>query len=476
VSPEDAISSTWFCAGGTADASGNADHLVRVVNAGADDLAGTITVIPSRPDAAAEPEPDPVEGDDAATTTVAPTTTAPPPVPDEVVVPIDVPAGDSTEVRLGDHIDTSFAAGLVELDGGAAAVEHELSGVNGSDVAPCASQASSTWYFAAGETTPDALEFLVFFNPFPDAAVVDVTFRTDEDVRTPEEFQGLVIPARSVLRREIGDFVTRRQHVSASVVARSGRLVVDRIMLFDGSQGRSGLDVALGAPEPAEVWYSPDGVVAESISERFIVYNPSATRAEVDLTLEPLDESVGPIEPFQLTVPSEGFQELVVSGEERIGSAIDAADVSFLRHGTRIVSLNQVPVVVERTLVGEPDTARAGFDIAAATPLLTERAVLMPDGQGEGGVVAVQNRDGEAGAEVTLATASGEAVESIEVPAATTVDIDLAALSVGDEVLVIDSTVPVAVERRRRFEDGTQIGHTIAVPVAGFLTRPSPPG
>jgi hypothetical protein len=276
--------------------------------------------------------------------------------------------------------------------------------------------------------------------------------------------------------RQIGDFVTRRQHVSASVVARSGRLVVDRIMVFDGSEGRTGLDVALGASEPAEVWYSPDGVVAESISERFVVYNPGDTRAEVDLTLEPLDESIGPIEPFQLTIPPEGFQELVVSDEERIGAAIDAAGVPFLRHGTRIVSLNQVPVVVERTLVGEEGTARAGYDIAAATPLLTERAVLMPDAHGEGGVVAVQNRDGEAIAEVTVTTASGEVIESVEVPAATTVDIDLSELSVGGEVLVVESTVPVAVERRRRLDDGTETSHTIAVPVAGYLTRPSPPG
>jgi len=484
ASPEDAISTTWFCAGGTADESGNADHLVRIVNAGAGDLVGTVTVIPNQPDPPSAPEPDPVEAGGATTsttppTTVPPTTAAPttlPPVPDEVVVPVEVPSGAATEVRLADHIDSSFAAGLVELDGGGAVVEHELSGANGSDVAPCASQPSSTWYFAAGETTADALEFLVFFNPFPDPAVVDVTFRTEEDLRSPEEFQGLVIPARSVVRREIGDFVTRRQHVSTSVVARSGRLVVDRIMLFDGTAGRTGLDVALGAPEPAEVWYSPDGVVAESIAERFIVYNPGDTRAEVDLTLEPVDPSIGPIEPFQLTIPPEGFQELVVSDEERIGAAVDAAGVPFLRHGTRIVSLNEVPVVVERTSVGAAGTARAGYDIAATTPMLTDRAVLMPDGQGDGGIVAVQNRDGEAVAEVTVVTASGEEIHALEVPAASTVDIDLSELSGGDEVLVLESTVPVAVERRRILGDDAAVAHTIAVPIAGHVTRPAPPG
>lgn len=481
AAPTDAVSSTWFCAGGTAEPDGNADHVVRVVNPGPDDLRGAVTIIPNRP----EP-PAPAEGsapDQATATTVAPTTTtAPattttaPPAPEEAVVAVDVAAGETAEVRLADHLRSSFAAGLVELDGGGAVVEHQVSGPTGSDVAPCASEPSPTWYFAAGETTRDAAEVLVFFNPFPDPAVVDVTFRTEEDLRSPEEFQGLVIPARSVLAREIGSFVTRRLHVSTSVVARAGRLVVDRILLFDGSEGRTGLDVALGAPEPALVWYSPDGVVATSISERFVVYNPGDTRAEVDLTLEPVDEAIGAIEPFQLTIPPEGFQELIVGDEERIGAALDAAGAGILRHGTRIVSLNDVPVVVERTTVGEDGTARTGFDIAAATPVLTERAVIAPDTEGDGGHVSVSNPDGEAPAEVTLRTAADDEVASVTVDPASTLDLDLSEFDAGDEPLVLESSLPVAVERRRRLDDGTQIAHTIAVPSAGFLTRPTPPG
>ncbi|MEL7206854.1 MAG: DUF5719 family protein, partial [Actinomycetota bacterium] len=355
-------------------------------------------------------------------------------------------------------------------------VEHTVTGAFGADTAPCASQPSATWYFAAGQTTVDARQFLTFFNPFPDPAVIDVTFRTEEDLRSPEEFQGLIVPARSVLAREIGSFVTRREHVSTSVVARSGRLVVDRLLLFDGSLDQTGLDVALGAPEPAEVWYSPDGVVAEGISERFVVYNPTDTRAEVDLTLEPVDDSVEAIEPFQLTVPPQGFQELVVSDEARIGTAIENAGLGFLRHGTRIVSLNEVPIVVERTLVGTGDTARTGFDIAAATPVLTTGAVIMPDVESDGGVVSVQNRDGGAPAQITVSTASGDEVESVTVDPASTAEIDLTGIDASDEPLVIRSDIPVAIERRRRQSEGTEIAHTIAVPFADDLVRPAPPG
>jgi hypothetical protein len=482
---EAAISSTWFCAGGTAEENGNADHVVRVVNVGPDPLRGTVTAIPSQPETITAPAPDPVESAAASTTTVPPTTQPPttqaptttaPARPDEVVVPIDVPSGESVEVRLADHIESSFAAGLVELDGGVAAVEHDVSGPDGADTAPCASQTSPTWYFAAGQTTVDAKEVLTFFNPFPDPAVVDVTFRTDEDLRSPEEFQGLIIPARSVLAREIGSFVTRRAHVSTSVVARSGQLVVDRIMVLDGSVDNQGLDVALGAATPAEVWYSPDGIVSESISERFVVYNPGETRAEVDLTLEPIDESIEAIEPFQLTIPPQGFQELVVSDEARIGTAIDNAGADFLRHGTRIVSLNGVPVVVERTLVGEANTARTGYDISAATPLLTDRAVIAGAAADRPGIVSVQNRDGATMAVIRLVTPSGDEVYSIEVPPATTADIDLSEITGGDDVLMLESSLPVAVERRRRLADGVEIAHTIAPPLAGAIVLPAPPG
>ncbi|MEL7210519.1 MAG: hypothetical protein AAGK32_20190, partial [Actinomycetota bacterium] len=121
---EDVVSSTWYCAGGTADATGSADHVVRVGNVGSQDLLGAVTAIPNLPEAIEEPEPDPVEQDPSTSTTgpdattpttttttvAAPSTTLPPPSP-EAVVPIEVPAGETVEVRLADHVESSFAAG-----------------------------------------------------------------------------------------------------------------------------------------------------------------------------------------------------------------------------------------------------------------------------------------------------------------------------------------------------------------------------
>ena len=117
---EESLGSTWFCAGGTAEDGGIADHVVRAANPTDDDRTGTVTVFPGEAG--------------------------------EVDVPIDLPAHDVAEVRLGDGVDAPYAAALVELDGGGVVVEHQVSGATGVDVAPCSPDASSSWYFAAGTT------------------------------------------------------------------------------------------------------------------------------------------------------------------------------------------------------------------------------------------------------------------------------------------------------------------------------------
>ena len=302
-----------------------------------------------------------------------------------------MPARDRVEVRLADEVDADYAAALVELAGGAVSVEQRVDGPHGADVSPCTTQAADSWYFADGRTTADAMETLAFFNPFPDPAVVDVTFRTEEDLRTPVEFEAYAVPAQSLVVEDIGTLVTRREHVSVSVEARSGRLVVSRLLDIDGSEGPRGLDIAAGAPRPATTWYFPDGIVAEGQRETYTVYNPGDTAAEVDLYIEPDEvDRFGAIEPFGLTIPPEGFQEVAVQDEERIGTAIGAGggEDPVLRHGARVVSVNDVPVVVERNLEGDDGTNRPGFDLMFGAPLLMEQAVLAASSTDESVVIA----------------------------------------------------------------------------------------
>jgi hypothetical protein len=222
--PTSAAASTWYCAGGTATGADPAepapeppeiapgvpgvpevvaDHVVVIANPTAGRLSGVVTVYPS-------------EGD-------------------RTTGPIDVGPGDRVSFHLADVVRAPYAAAMVELEGGGAVVEHELHGPYGTTSAPCASAGSSQWFFAAGSTERGASEVLVFFNPYPSAAIVDVSFATDQGRREPGAFQDLPIPAHSVRAIPVTDKVTIRKVVAASVIVRIGRLVVDRIQTWDGT-------------------------------------------------------------------------------------------------------------------------------------------------------------------------------------------------------------------------------------------------
>ncbi|MBL8777950.1 MAG: hypothetical protein JNK12_18575 [Acidimicrobiales bacterium] len=496
AAPDTALGATWYCAGGVV--GDDAEHLVIVANPTDRDLTGTITVYgdadsanpvlpePTVATTTTAPPTDGEDGEDEATTTTAPPTTTttvpvttttevPPPAP--VSAPVDVAAHSSVEVDLGDidGVQPGFTAALVELNGGEVVVEHRVSDDDGTDVSPCSSTASPTWYFAAGATTKDAVETLVFFNPFPDDAVVDVSFRTDQDLRTPEQFEGLVIPGQSVIARDVGEVVTRREHVSASVVARSGRVVVDRIQSFDGSEGVQGLTVTLGAPVPAEAWFFPEGTVGEGVDERIVVYNPTDQRAEVDLEIIVDDpELTGEIEPFELTVPPEGYEEILLNEEARITSA--RGGEGALRHATVVRSVNGVPVVAERQSIGGPDSEFAGVDLVLGAPLLADEVIVAAGTSGDATqALMVFNPESDAGATVTVSALVGGEVAAVDgldgltVPAGQRISVVVDGVDDGTP-LVVSSDQPVVVERRLVF-DG-DVSSAIAVPVAGSLFEP----
>jgi hypothetical protein len=493
--PEDALSSTWYCAGGTADEDGDADTSIIVANATDRELTGSVTIFPNIPsqvipadDTLIVPNPS-GEGDpDATTTTTTTTTTTEPEQEAQLPVTVDltVPAADRTVLRLADELQAQYAAALVELPGGAISVEQQVEGPNGADVSPCTTQAADSWYFADGRTTADAVETLAFFNPFPDAAVVDVTFRTEADLRTPVEFEGYTVPGQTLVVEDIGDIVTRHDHVSVAIRARSGRLVVNRLLDLDGtgSDGARGLNVSAGAPLPAETWYFPDGVVSETedVDETYVVYNPSDTSAEVDLYVLPDDpEAFGEIEPFGLSIPAGGFQVLDLDEERRIADALAATEGDpVMPHGVRVESVSApdpVPVVVERVVHGGEDSDHPGYDLAFGAPLLMEEAVLAASSSTE--TVVVDNPSTSTPVRVTFRSLDGGTLgeaptaTDLEVPAAGRISLTLDDLGLGSDVsLLIESDGPVTIERRVVLGDPQDTAGAIAVPLAGTVSEP----
>jgi hypothetical protein len=330
-----ARSSAWFCTGATAASDGAANGTVVVANAGARALNGTVTVIPS-------------DGDTK-------------------VVNLSVPADGRAAVKLTDVLSAPYASALVELDGGQAAVELAASGPLGDTVSPCASAASTSWYLAEGVTTKDAAEVITLFNPFPEDAVVDMVFETEEGEVTPQALTGLSVKGQGMVAVNVGDNVQRREAVSTSITVRAGRLVAARLQTFDGTgdPARKGLSVSLAMAAPGNAWYFPQGFLTDGVTERYQILNPSTKEAKVeaDLALEQ-----GQAEPITLTVPSEARVTLTANDEARIPKNV--------AHAITIRSTNGVGVVVERTIDGLSPSDHTGLSITAGARLPADRSLV----------------------------------------------------------------------------------------------------
>ncbi|MCU1376260.1 MAG: hypothetical protein JWO68_3546 [Actinomycetia bacterium] len=333
--PAGALASTWYCAGGTATTGAEANLTVVVANVGRSTRTGTVTWIPT---GGGEP----------------------------AVVSVRVGPDHTVAVAAMDSVEAPIVSALVELDGGGIAVEHAVSGLRGSAVAPCASEPSNRWYLANGVTERDASETLALFNPFTDDAVVDIAVSSEQGRGKPDKLQGLPIPAGSTTFVKLGDFVRYRKVVAVEVVARTGRLVVDRIQSFDSSAGRSGISLTLAAPAPAAEWYFPDGLYEPGVTESWHVYNPGDREAQATLELVPAKGD--PPEPYDITIPPHTQQTIEATPDRGVDAGV--------AHSSTIRSLNDVPVVAERTVDARKPAPRRGWSSALGAPRAARRWVF----------------------------------------------------------------------------------------------------
>lgn len=275
-----------------------------------------------------------------------------------VEVPVNVPARERLSLHPGDSVDAPFAATLLQFDGGGAAVEHSVASPHGVAYAPCSTQASAQWYFADGSTQADTSLQIGMFNPFLEDAIADVSFVTNDGNVAPDEFQGVVIPARSFTSLSVGDRVRRRDWIATTISVRSGRLVASEFQqgLFNGVNGTG---LTLGAVGPAPLWFLPDGINRPGFADQISFYNPSDKESEA--TVELLTDT-GNINPFQLHIPASGRIALNLDKEDRVPK--DAM------YGIAVRVTNGVNVVVQRTGTVVPPAATTGasFQVADTNP------------------------------------------------------------------------------------------------------------
>jgi hypothetical protein len=427
AAPAAALSSSWFCGGATDASGGQAPGQLLVTNAGPRPLDGSVTLVPSAGKSVVESVHVGAAG--------------------QTVVPETVPGG------------APWIGAFVDLEGGQASVEQQITSSIGSSSTPCATTGSRSWYFTSGATLINEDDELTLLNPYPTDAIADLTFSTDEGVEQTNDFQGLDVPARGMLIVDIGSHLRRRQRIATTVSVRSGRVVAWKTDIVtppsageatigsaaaatapDPAAPIGGVTDTLGSPSTGTEWTWPEGVSGNGLDERYTIYNPGAATAQVALGVG-LD--AGTAQPFDLTVGPESVVTVVSSGQARIPAGVG--------HFAVLRSTNGVPVVAERTLAaGAPSTLTGlgelpGLRVAGTSWLLGSGALA----SGTQEYVVVQN-PGATVATVQVVGLSGRAVAglgAVRVPAGGRTSIELSRYAPADPAVEVRSSTPVVVER-----------------------------
>lgn len=338
AAPASALSSSWFCAGGTDTSGGRAPGSIVIANSGLGRATGIMTVVSSTGKSAK--------------------------------VPVAV-GGDSRQTIAESVPDgADWVGAIVDMDAGAVSVEQAINGPNGLVETPCATSGSSHWYFTEGQTLVNAGVEITLLNPYPADSVVDLSFTTDQGLEAPVEFQGIVVPPGGLVSVNLGDHLRRRQQIATTVSARTGRVVAWETQwvdppaagaailgtpaaqnpLADPAAGVPGATVVLGASSAGTEWAWPDGMAGNGISEQYVVYNPGVQTADVRLAIG-LDQGVA--EPFELSVPPGQVIPVASDQQARIPAGV--------AHYAVLQSLNEVPVVAERVLTASSPSGWRGL-------------------------------------------------------------------------------------------------------------------
>ena len=427
VADASAPTSTWYCAAGTAlgTQDGAAEQTVVLSNAADEDRQATLTAFTG-------------EAEQASTV-------------------VTLGAGTRTDVAVSDLVNAGWAAVLVEVDGGGVAVEHVLRGPTGTSAGPCSSTVSPSWYLPAGTTVLGVGHWLAVFNPFPDEAVVDLTFETETDTRTPPELQGLVVPGRSVRVVDVAEVVTVREQLATTVVARSGLVVVEQVeAVTEEAELPTALSVTLAAPVPTTTWELAEGrPLAPDVDVQVVVMNPGEVPAEVDVQLLVDDPATnGFVEPYQLSIRPGQYAVVDLRQDGRLPEGLGWWAWAESRNGT--------PIVAGLVVRAGGDAVPRGQVIALGSPLVGPRWSVPLGGVAGGPAtnLSVANPASTESVTVSVRSVVGGSVSDvagltdIEVAPGGRVVLELAeAIDPATASLLVEASGPVVVARTTVFPE-----------------------
>ncbi len=419
-----AQSDVWFCAAGTATENGFADHRVLLINTTDVERVASVNAVGSR---------------------VAPANRGP-----NGSRRVTLPPYARSEVRLAELVpNAAYASATIELSGGGVVVEHSITGPTGSDRAPCATAASAEWFVplsaTATEKNPTARAVLVLYNPFADNAVVNIDFVTDA-ASAAAGIESMVVGPGAVEIVDLTALVPVAEQLATAVRARAGRVVVDRIEVFNDAQARRDLVLTAGVPATAPTWFFPSGRIGAPRQERLVVFNPSQERAEVVVEVRP-DNRRLLIEPFDLQVGAGRFVVLDLHNQKRL------SDAGVTGYSVIVRSLGAA-VAVDRLVTVAPGQPGAGA--SSTTGSAFAAATVVVDGsvtETDPGELIVFNPNARAIAAITFEViANGQrkaapAGTEFELQPGERKSMPFASLGTGNFTVIISASAPIVAER-----------------------------
>jgi hypothetical protein len=280
---------------------------------------------------------------------------------------VSVAARSSTTTAVARLSSAPSAAVVVQPFGGDVVVEQGFS-VNGDvAMAPCATRASSSWYFAAGSSVSGTQTWLSLLNPFAVDAVVDVEAYSEDGLLAPGSLQGLDVPADSRLAVRIDQTVAEQRIVAVSVQARAGSQVVATQSVIQSRPPASSASLSLGALAPARTWMFADNRSQADSVQQLVLADPGdvdatarvSVVADVATVIEPrvvhVPATTAVTVDFSSVVPAGVAYTLVVdSAVPVVAETRDAYGVGFPGLVTEVGS----PVAARRwSFAGGPFTA-----------------------------------------------------------------------------------------------------------------------
>jgi hypothetical protein len=318
----------------------------------------------------------------------------------------------------------------------------------------CVSQTSNTWYFADGFSADGSSQRIVLTNPFPESAVVNVSYTTAEGRRTPANLQGVILAARTSKSLSMADVgAANETQIAVEVTATTGQIVASRMQHYIGG-GRLGYSTSVGVPEALSDWWFTSGRTGSQVTEQLVVFNPSESEAQLNVAFfgEGITNGAAADQANTAAVPSEAVT--VPAGGIVYINTNNIADLPKGDHAMVVSTLNNSRVVVEHVL----SQRTGGSSFTAITNGIPSGLLAtkwrIPSGLAKGArnALSILNTTAVDGTFTVSAIGPGGMIDLpnlVDVPlaAASLISLDVPE-GVNEGEVVITANIPVAVQRR----------------------------